>query len=115
MSEKPETMQRLVATFIATANAFDVEGALSLFATDAVIDDVSVGDAFIGTDGVRQYLERFFVGYSTSSKLLSMEELDTLHSNVRLDFTGDFGHEIGILKIAINATGLIERIDADLE
>ena len=44
-----------------------------------------------------------------------MEELDTFQSNVRLDFTGDFGHEIGILKIAINSEGLIERIDADLE
>ncbi len=108
-------MQKLVETFITTANAFDVEGALSLFATDAVIDDISVGDAFIGHAGVRQYLERFFVGYSTSSKLLSMEEMDTFHSSVRLDFTGDFGHEIGILKIAINAAGLIERIDADLE
>ncbi|MFQ6163637.1 nuclear transport factor 2 family protein [Sinorhizobium meliloti] len=108
-------MQKLVESFIATANAFDVEGALSLFAAGAVIDDVSVGDAFVGRTGVRQYLERFFVGYSTSSKLLSMEELDTFQSNVRLDFTGDFGHEIGILKIAINSEGLIERIDADLE
>lgn len=108
-------MQKLVESFIATAKAFDVEGALSLFATDAVIDDVSVGDAFIGRDGVRQYLERFFVGYNTSSKLLSMEELDGFQSHVRLDFTGDFGHEIGVLKIAINSAGLIERIDADLE
>lgn len=108
-------MQKLVESFIATANAFDVEGALSLFTTDAVIDDVSVGDAFVGHAGVRQYLERFFVGYSTNRKLLSMEELDTFHSDVRLDFTGDFGHEIGVLKIAINPAGLIERIDADLE
>ncbi|MBO9196984.1 nuclear transport factor 2 family protein [Rhizobium sp. 16-449-1b] len=108
-------MRKLVESFIAAANAFDVEGALSLFATDAVIDDISVGDAFIGHAGVRQYLERFFVGYDTSSKLLSIEELGTFHSSVRLDFTGDFGHEIGILKIAINPTGLIERIDADLE
>lgn len=108
-------MQKLVESFIATANAFDVEGALSLFAADAVIDDVSVGDAFVGQNGVRQYLERFFVGYSTSSKLLSVEELDGLHSDVRLDFTGDFGHEIGILKITVNPDGLIERIDADLE
>ncbi|KQY23714.1 MULTISPECIES: nuclear transport factor 2 family protein [unclassified Rhizobium] len=108
-------MQKLVESFIATANAFDVEGALSLFAADAVIDDVSVGDAFVGQDGVRQYLERFFVGFSTSSKLLSVEELDGLHSDVRLDFTGDFGHEIGILKITVNPDGLIERIDADLE
>lgn len=108
-------MQKLVDSFIATANAFDVEGALSLFATDAVIGDVSVGDAFVGHAGVRQYLERFFVCYNTRSKLLSMEDLDTFHSSVRLDFTGDFGHETGILNIAINATGLIERIDADLE
>lgn len=108
-------MQKLVETFIATANAFDVEGALSLFATDAVIDDISVGDAFVDQAGVREYLERFFVGYNTSSRLLSIEELDTFHSNVRLDFTGDFGHAIGILEIEINAAGLIERIDADLE
>ncbi|MBB4105790.1 nuclear transport factor 2 family protein [Allorhizobium borbori] len=108
-------MQKLVESLIATANAFDVEGTLSLFAADAVIDDVSVGDAFVGRDGIRQYLERFFVGYSTSSKLLSIEELDGLHSDVRLDFTGDFGQEIGILKIAVNSDDLIERIDADLE
>ncbi|WP_312403514.1 nuclear transport factor 2 family protein [Rhizobium sp.] len=108
-------MKKLVESFIATANDFDVEGALSLFATDAVIDDVSVGDAFVGRDGVRQYLEWFFVGYNTASKLLSIEELDPFRSRVRFDFTGDFGHEIGIMKIAINATGLIERIDADLE
>ncbi|MBD9388518.1 nuclear transport factor 2 family protein [Agrobacterium sp. AGB01] len=108
-------MQKLVASFVATANAFDVDGALSLFAADAVIDDVSVGDAFVGTDGVRQYIERFFVGYSTKSRLLSIEEVDGCHSEVRLDFTGDFGHEIGILKIAISPDGLIERIDADLE
>jgi len=108
-------MQKLVESFVSTVNAFDVDGALSLFAADAVIDDVSVGDAFVGTDGVRQYLDRFFVGYSTRSRLLSVVEVDGFHSDVRLDFTGDFGYETGILKIAINGTGLIERIDADLE
>lgn len=108
-------MQKLVESFIDTTNAFDIGSTLSLFAADAVIDDVSVGDTFVGRDGVRKYLERFFVGYSTKSGLLSVEELDALHSSVRLDFTGDFGHEIGILKIAINSGGLIERIAADLE
>ncbi len=108
-------MQKLVENFIRTTIAFDVDGALSLFATDAVIDDVSVGDAFVGTDGVRRYLERFFVGYNTRSDLLSLENLDEFNAVVRLDFTGDFGHEIGTLKIAANSAGLIERIDADLE
>jgi hypothetical protein len=108
-------VQKLVESFIATANAFDVEGALPLFAPDAVIEDVSVGEAFVGWDGVRIYLERFFVGYNTASRLLSIETLDDFNSNVRVDFAGDFGREVGILKIAINSEDLIERIDADLE
>lgn len=108
-------MQKLVETFIRTANAFDIDGALSLFTPDAVIDDVSVGDAFVGKAGIRRYFERFFIGYNTASQLLSIEDLDGFNATVRLDFTGDFGHEIGVLKIAINADGLIERIDADLE
>jgi hypothetical protein len=108
-------MQTLVQNFIRSANAFDIESTLSLFASDAVIDDVSVGNTFIGADGVRNYLKRFFVGYNTASKLISIGKLNDLTSMVRLDFSGDFGHEVGILKIAINANGLIERIDADLE
>lgn len=108
-------MQKLVDTFIRTANAFDVGGALALFAPDSIIDDVSVGDAFVGIEGIRLYLEQFFVGYRTTSKLLSIEQPDNSNAFVRLDFRGDFGHEIGALKIKINSDGLIRRIDADLE
>lgn len=108
-------MQDLVERLIQTTNAFDIGGALSLFAPDAVIDDVSVGDAFVGSEGIRAYIERFFVGYNTVSRLLSLEQPDDRTAIVRLDFTGDFGHEIGILRIAVNSEGLIERIDADLE
>ncbi len=108
-------MQQLIEKFIETTNAGNIDGALSLFAPDAVVDDVSVGDAFVGRDGVRLYLERFFVGYHTFSKLVSIETTDDFHADVRLDFTGDFGHETGILKIALNADGLIERADADLD
>jgi hypothetical protein len=108
-------MQNLVENFIKTTNAFDIDSALSLFASETVIDNVSDGDAFEGREGVRRYLERFFVGYNTRSRLLSIENLDDFNAIVRLDFTGDFGHEIGVLKIAINSAGLIERIDADLE
>lgn len=108
-------MQKLVEKFIRTTNAFDIEGALRLFAPNAIIDDLSVGDAFVGTDGIRRYLERFFVGYNTASRLLSVEQPNERAAIVRLDFTGDFGHEIGILKITIDAHGLIVRIDADLE
>jgi hypothetical protein len=111
--ERP--VKKLVNKFIRLANAFDIEGTLALFTPDAVIDDVSVGSAFIGTEGIRRYLEQFFVGYKTASKLLSLEQAHDLVALVRLDFTGTFGHEIGSLKIQANAAGLIERIDADLE
>lgn len=69
----------------------------------------------MGSDGVRLYLDRFFLGYNTSSKLLSIDQVDDRTAVARLDFTGDFGHEIGMLKVAINPDGLIVRIDADLE
>ncbi|ALM84475.1 nuclear transport factor 2 family protein [Bordetella sp. N] len=108
-------MQKLVDTFIRALNVFDIEGALTLFASDAVIDDVSVGDAFVGIEGIRLYFNQFFVGYKTVSKLLSIEPLGDAEALVRLDYTGDFGHETGALKIKTNANGLIERIDADLE
>jgi hypothetical protein len=108
-------MRKLVDDFFQKANAFDVEGAVALFASDAIIDDVSVGGAFEGHEGVRRYIERYFVGYKTFSKLLSVEEFDEFKSSIRVDFTGDFGHEIGILKFETNSHGLIERIDADLE
>ena len=108
-------MQKLVEKFIQTANAFDIDGALSLFAPDAVVEDVSVGHAFVGRENIRDYFERFFVGYNTASRLLSLQQPDDHTAIIRLDFTGNFGHEIGILNITINADGLIERIDADLE
>jgi hypothetical protein len=47
---------------IRATNAFDIDAALSLFAPDAIIDDTSVGNSFIGHAGVRDYIERFVVG-----------------------------------------------------
>lgn len=108
-------MDKIVDTFIKTANTFDVDATLALFGSNAVIEDASVGKAFAGIDGVRRYLEEFFVGYKTTSKLLSLERLGDFSAVARLDFTGDFGHEIGSLRIAIDSDGLIDRIDADLE
>lgn len=108
-------MKQLVDRFIQTTNAFDVEATLALFAADAVIDDVSVGSAFRGTTGIRLYLEQFFVGYHTVSKLLALRQPDDVTAIVRLDFCGDFGRETGTLTIHTSAGGLIERIDADLD
>ncbi|MDB5281499.1 MAG: hypothetical protein JWO06_574 [Bacteroidota bacterium] len=108
-------MEKIIKQFIKATNAFDVEGALKLFAADAVIDDVSVGEKFKNTAGVRKYLEKFFVGYKTVTKLESVEVLDAGNAKAQVDFTGDFGHETGGLNFILNADGLIVKIDAYLD
>lgn len=108
-------LQTVAEAFIAATNAFDVEQALALFKPDAEIDDPSTGHRFVGQAGVRDYLERYFVGYRTVTRLLSIRPLGQGRARVRVDFTGDFGHEIGLLAISIDARGLIVRVDADLE
>lgn len=101
--------------FMAATNAFDVESALLLFTPNAVIDDPSTGQRFEAHAGIRRYLEQYFLGYHTVTRFLSIERLGNDLARVRVDFTGDFGHEIGLLSISIDADGLIVRIDADLE
>ena len=108
-------MKQLFQQFVSTTNASDVEAALALFAPDAVIEDVSVGETFNKTAGVRRYLEKYFVGYHTVSRLQSVEKVDDRHARARLDFTGDFGHETGVLDVRVDAEGRITRIDASLD
>ena len=108
-------MKQLAEKLIAALNAFDGEAALTLFAPEAVIDDVSVGEQFTGTAGVRAYLEQYFVAYHTVSKLLSVTPRGDRRAAVQLDFTGDFGHETGVLDLTTDAQGLIVTVDANLD
>jgi len=112
---KKVDMNKIMKQFIKATNAFDVDVALKLFADDAVIDDVSVGEKFKNSKGVRTYLEKFFVGYHTVTRLESLEILDDRHAKAQVDFTGNFGHETGVLSVTINTSGLIIAIDAYLD
>jgi ketosteroid isomerase-like protein len=112
---KEVSIKNVIQQFINATNEFDVKKALALFSDDAVIDDVSVGEKFKSTNGVRKYLEKFFVGYHTATKLESLKVLDSLHAKAQVDFTGDFGHETGGLNCTINTDGLITAIDAYLD
>ncbi|KQW30270.1 hypothetical protein ASE36_21850 [Rhizobium sp. Root274] len=100
---------------IAALNSFDTSRVQVLFTADAVIDDPSTGHSFEGHAGIADYVERYFKGYHTVTRLLSIDDLGDDRARVRVDFTGDFGHEIGLLVIQKNANGLFVRIDADLE
>lgn len=112
---KAEDLRATAEALVAATNAYDVEQALKLFASNAVIDDPSTGHYFEGHEGIHTYVERYFIGYHTVTRIISMESMGEKMLRVRVDFIGDFGHEIGILKISVNTDRLIVRIDANLE
>jgi hypothetical protein len=112
----PNTLLRSAADrFIAAANAFDAAAAQALFTTTAIIDDPSTGMTFVGHAGVRDYVQRYFIGYATVTRLMSLKQTAEHQAIARVDFTGAFGHEIGRLVITLGSRGLIARIDAELE
>ena len=112
----PHEQPRAVAeALIAACNAFDAARAVALFTADAVIDDPSTGHSFHGSAGVQDYVERYFIGYRTVTRFLSIRRLGGGKARVRVDFTGDFGHETGVLEMTLAPGGGICRIDASLE
>jgi len=74
MTDMPAMRAKVDALIVAT-NAFDVEAALSLLTPRAVIDDPSTGERFDHHAGIRDYIERLFIGYGTVTRLLSVEAL----------------------------------------
>jgi len=111
-TRKTNKLREAVDAFIAAANSHDVARVLALFAPDAVIDDPSTGHCFDGHAGICHYVERYFIGYRTVTRFLSMDTLSDYRAQVRVDFTGDFGHEIGALIMTVNTEGIFIRIDA---
>lgn len=114
-TQKTNNLRMAADALIAAANSYDVERVLVLFTPDAVIDDPSTGHCFDGHAGISNYIEQYFIGYRTVTRFLSMEILGDNRAHVRVDFTGDFGHEIGSLKMSVNTEGIFVRIDASLE
>jgi ketosteroid isomerase-like protein len=105
----------IIPKFITAANSYDTPTVLDLFAADAVIDDVSVGENFEGLAGIKKYITTFFLGYHTKTELLSLEHTEKGKILAKVDFTGDFGHETGGLEFRFNDAGMITHIDAFLD
>ncbi|ASK92453.1 nuclear transport factor 2 family protein [Xanthomonas campestris pv. trichodesmae] len=114
-SELKDARQSVAVAFVAATNAFDTDAAVALFAPAALIDDPSTGQVFHGHRGIRKYIESYFVGYNTVTRILALDHTDELCSHLRLDFTGDFGHEIGQMVMKFDADGLIVHLHAELE
>ena len=88
MDPTHEHLRQVADALIAATNAFAVEQVLGLFVHDAVIDDPSTGQRFDGHAGIRLYVEKYFVGYQTVTRFLSMQRIGPQRARVRVDFTG---------------------------
>lgn len=75
MPRNPLSARQLADALIAATNAFDVDRVLALFTPEAVIDDPSTGLCFEGQAGIRDYVERYFIGYQTVTRLRSVSRL----------------------------------------
>jgi len=54
-------------------------------------------------------------GAKSPLRFLSLKQMKDSRPRLRVDFTGDFGHEIGSLELALGIDGLTRHIDAELE
>lgn len=109
-----EHHRAIADALIAATNKGDADAAVALFTPDALIDDPSTGRRFDGHPRIREYVARYFAAYHTVTRLLSIDTLADGRTRLRVDFTGDFGHEVGLLDLTIDGDRRITRIDADL-
>jgi ketosteroid isomerase-like protein len=113
MSNHPH--RAIADALIAATNKRGADAVVALFTPDAVVDDPSTGQRFDRHPGIGDYIERYLVAYHTVTRLVSIDTRADGRTRLRVDFTGDFGHKIGLLDLTVDAGGLITRIDADLE
>jgi ketosteroid isomerase-like protein len=108
------TLTATITRWVDAMNAQDREGYIGYFTTDAVLDDPSVGEQFAGTSGILEYFDRYFIGYNTTTRIVSVtSERDLVH--VVVDFTGDFpGAQTGGVFDVRFSGELISHVYADL-
>jgi ketosteroid isomerase-like protein len=81
--------EAIISDWIAAMNTHDVKKFLSFLTRNAVLDDPSVGEYFDGPSRIAEYYERYFVGYHTTTSLVSVAPVNDSH-HVEVHFTGDF-------------------------
>src|SRR3546814_5928586 len=81
--------QTLITQWIEAMNTSDIATYLSYFTADAVLHDPSVGERFVGHEGIGEYFTRYFVAYNTTTRLLRVTPRDS-QFHVEVHFSGDF-------------------------
>jgi ketosteroid isomerase-like protein len=108
-------IRSFIKNWIETGNRYDTDRYLTFYLPDAVLEDPSVGNTFIGHDGIRRYFTDYFIGYQTHTKIVKLDIQDNEHAYLEVAFTGNFpeGHIGGTFDLRFN-DGKIAFVKADL-
>lgn len=107
-------IENFIQDWVEATNTFNIKNYLDFYASDAILDDPSVGKKFVGHEGIESYYTSYFIGYKTQTKLIKLIiNNDTAYMEV--EFTGEFpGGKIGGMFDIIFKEGKIHRVKADL-
>lgn len=79
-----------ISDWLVASNAFDTEKYLDFYHLNVMLDDPSVGRKFEGHKRIQDYFESYFIGYSTNTKLVSLNVTDQENAHLEVEFTGSF-------------------------
>ncbi|WP_416439985.1 nuclear transport factor 2 family protein [Leeuwenhoekiella sp. A16] len=107
-------IEKFIDNWLQASNDFDTERYLTMYHADAVLDDPSVGNRFIGQQGIKNYFESYFIGYHTQTRLVKLNMQDD-SAHLEVEFNGDFPEgKIGGTFDFIFQKGKISFVKADL-
>lgn len=106
---------KFIAAWIAVSNQYDTTKYLDYYLPDAILDDPSVGQKFIGHAGIREYFESYFIGYKTQTTLVALKPQKENNAHLEVRFSGNFPEgEIGGTFDFTFQDGKIKSVTANL-
>ncbi len=108
-------IKEFISEWLAFSDAYDTDGYVDMYHKDAVLDDPSVGQKFVGHAGIRRYFETYFIGYKTQTRLVNLDIINDDSARIEVEFTGEFpGGKLGGTFNFIFKDGKIAFVEADL-
>lgn len=90
LKNKQMDIKRFITEWIAASNSFNTEKYLSFYLPEAILDDVSLGIKFERYAGIKDYFDKYFMGYNTHTEEMRLMDMGQEHVHLEVRFTGDF-------------------------
>ena len=107
-------IDKFLNDWIAVSNAYDTEKYLEKYLENAILDDISVGNIFVGHEGIRHYFTSYFIEYKTQTRLVKLN-INKMQAHIEVEFTGEFPEkQVGGTFDFKFKNGKIEKVTAAL-